>query len=30
MEKQLNAYAVVSNDGSVVTVGRRKRRFLRP
>lgn len=27
MEKQLNAYAVVGSDGSVVTVGRRNRRL---
>ena len=30
MEKQLNAYAVVGNDGSVVSVGRRERRIPRP
>jgi hypothetical protein len=29
MEKQLNAYAVVGRDGSVVTVGRRDRRLPR-
>ena len=29
-EKQLNTYAVVSNDGAVVTVGRRSRRIPRP
>lgn len=29
MEKQLNAYAVVAQDGAVVTVGRRNRRIPR-
>ena len=29
VEKQLNAYAVVSTDGAVITVGRRKRRIPR-
>jgi hypothetical protein len=29
MEKQLNAYAVVANDGSVVTVGHRRKRIPR-
>jgi hypothetical protein len=29
MEKQLNAYAVVAQDGAVVTVGRRDRRIPR-
>ena len=29
MEKQLDAYAVVSNDGSVVTVGHRRKRIPR-
>ena len=29
VEKQLNAYAVVSNDGSVVTVGHRDKRIPR-
>ena len=29
MEKQLNAYAVVGQDGAVVTVGRRDRRIPR-
>jgi hypothetical protein len=29
MEKQLNAYAVVGQDGAVVTVGRRGRRIPR-
>ena len=29
LEKQLNAYAVVGNDGSVVTVGHRDKRIPR-
>lgn len=29
VEKQLNAYAVVGNDGSVVTVGHRDKRISR-
>ena len=29
MEKQINAYAVVGNDGSVVTVGHRNKRIPR-
>ena len=29
MEKQLNAYAVVGNDGAVVTVGHRNKRIPR-
>ena len=29
VEKQLNAYAVVDNDGSVVTVGHRNKRIPR-
>jgi hypothetical protein len=29
IEKQLNAYAVVAEDGAVVTVGRRHRRISR-
>jgi hypothetical protein len=29
VEKHLNAYAVVANDGSVVTVGRRNKRIPR-
>ena len=29
MEKQLNAYAVVGNDGAVVTVGHRDKRIPR-
>jgi hypothetical protein len=29
MEKQLNTYAVVADDGAVITVGRRERRIPR-